>query len=548
MLSQHKHRDLIIIGIVTACIFLPYLDLFVVNIMEARNFTTAREMVELNHWLLPTMNGEPRYEKPPLPTWLTALAYYFGGDRIFFLRLPAALIAMVMVFFQYFFSRTLTGDHRQALINSLILATSFYIVYLGRTGTWDIFCHSFMLGAIYCLFRAFHQDSGYHKYFIWSGIWMGLSYLSKGPISFYALLLPFLLAHIIAYGKTEMRGRWKSVIMMVLLFVVLSFWWMLYIYLVDADTGTEVLKKETTAWLTRHTRPFWHYWSFPVQSGIWTTLLVSGLMYRYCLKRLALTKEYKLAFWWTVLSVVLLSLFPEKKERYLMPVLIPGSLCIGFYVRLLIRHFHLRKHAPLAVSIPAIINFGIPILLCLTIPVIYYLLVYSVYDISLAQLLLTSVLFWGLALYMIRQLYLRQVYRLTYAVVSIIVVSILFMTPTVNYFFNSNPERHEFSMLKSEPSYANMNFYASEALRPELMWEIGRIVKPWADYPAIPQTATFGLFTESPIENTLPSEVLSKFNYRLEDVFDINYLPPASKKYRSHFKRHFYIVSPLAEN
>lgn len=40
------------------------------DIMEARNIVTAREMVADGNWLVPTMNGELRLEKPPLPTWV----------------------------------------------------------------------------------------------------------------------------------------------------------------------------------------------------------------------------------------------------------------------------------------------------------------------------------------------------------------------------------------------------------------------------------------------------------------------------------------------
>ena len=39
------------------------------NIMEARNLTTAREILQKNNWLEPTMNGELRLEKPPLPKY-----------------------------------------------------------------------------------------------------------------------------------------------------------------------------------------------------------------------------------------------------------------------------------------------------------------------------------------------------------------------------------------------------------------------------------------------------------------------------------------------
>lgn len=53
---------------VVACLMLfTHLDVIEVNIMEARNFITAREMATHNSWILTTLNDLPRYEKPPLP-------------------------------------------------------------------------------------------------------------------------------------------------------------------------------------------------------------------------------------------------------------------------------------------------------------------------------------------------------------------------------------------------------------------------------------------------------------------------------------------------
>lgn len=57
--------------------FIFNLDVLDVTIMEARNFITAREMTLDGNWLLTTMNGEPRYQKPPLPTWLAAISSFF---------------------------------------------------------------------------------------------------------------------------------------------------------------------------------------------------------------------------------------------------------------------------------------------------------------------------------------------------------------------------------------------------------------------------------------------------------------------------------------
>ena len=124
--------------------------------MEARNFTTAREMLHDGNWLLTTLNGEPRYQKPPLPTWLTAIsAAIFGLKSLTALRLPAALITVVLIVFSYILALKFTRSRTYSFISSLIMATSFYIIFAGRNGQWDIFTHGFMMVCIYQLYLFF---------------------------------------------------------------------------------------------------------------------------------------------------------------------------------------------------------------------------------------------------------------------------------------------------------------------------------------------------------------------------------------------------------
>src|SRR3712207_3615056 len=70
------------------------------SLMEARNFITVREMTQHRNWLIPTLNGEPRLAKPPLPTWITAVSALGSGGlyNLVALRLPAALIAAFAVY------------------------------------------------------------------------------------------------------------------------------------------------------------------------------------------------------------------------------------------------------------------------------------------------------------------------------------------------------------------------------------------------------------------------------------------------------------------
>ncbi len=78
---MNNRSYLIALALVSLAIFFPHLDVVEVNIMEARNFITAREMLDYGNWIQTTMNLEPRYEKPPLPTWLTALSGSIFGMK-----------------------------------------------------------------------------------------------------------------------------------------------------------------------------------------------------------------------------------------------------------------------------------------------------------------------------------------------------------------------------------------------------------------------------------------------------------------------------------
>lgn len=123
------------------------------DIMESRNLVTAHEMIEYDNWLVPTMNGELRLEKPPLPTWVAAGIEYLQPDNISLQRAAAGIMATMMAFFLYFLALALSGNRLLALLSALVLATSFNVIMAGRVATWDIYCHSFMLGAIFFFYR-----------------------------------------------------------------------------------------------------------------------------------------------------------------------------------------------------------------------------------------------------------------------------------------------------------------------------------------------------------------------------------------------------------
>src|SRR6516164_11323801 len=60
---------------------------------EPRFAEASREMRQSGDFLVPTLNHEYRFDKPPLIYWCQVLAYNFLGENDFAARLPSVIFA-----------------------------------------------------------------------------------------------------------------------------------------------------------------------------------------------------------------------------------------------------------------------------------------------------------------------------------------------------------------------------------------------------------------------------------------------------------------------
>ena len=529
--------DLITIALVCLAIFLPHLDVVEVNIMEARNFIAAREMLEYGNWIHTTMNLEPRYEKPPLPTWLTAFsASVFGVKSLFGLRLPAVLSVIFLIFTFYFLCIRILKDARQSLVATLILATSFYIIFSGRNGQWDIFAHAFMLFAIYQLFLAFESERPAWGHWLWSGLFLGLSFMSKGPISMFALLLPFLIAYGIAFRFKRFGNKLLPLVIALVLFAVTGLTWGIYIYYSDTSSAEYIADKETLAWANRSVKPFYHYWSFFTQSGIWTFFAFIGLLYPFMVKRVSDRKHYVFSMLWTLVSVVLLSLVPEKKERYLLPVLIPLAMNSSFYLFYLI-----KKAKSLARTDRRIANFGFGLigLIGIVFPFGVYLYFdgglqgyWTPYFLSSATLLTLGVL---LFVWLAQKNY----ERCFYGVILFICGIMLFAFPMAELLYD-NEEYLPLSGLRQMEGAESLPLYSTDKdlPSPELIFDLGEPVKRVAGQEDLPQAGSFGLL----VSDSVPDPVKETFRMELKANFDINNRKKGALGHKDRKTMRFYLM------
>lgn len=324
------------------CAIFSYSHLLGVDLMEARNFVAAREMVEYNNWLLPTMNGELRITKPPLPTWLTALAMKFAGSDANLLvnRLPTGLAALLLLFFFYKFALIYTECPETSKSSTLILATSYMFMFMSRRGNWDMMSQTFMMGTIFTLYKATKQEKGQIAYLAASGICAGLSVMCKGPVAMYGLLLPFLLSEFLNGEKKRYCQLWRIIGISVLITFLISAAWPTFIYYSHPKEFSEVGVTEITSWSNRHVKPLYWYLQFPAMTGVWMLFLLPALWMPHSSRINGERFPTAKVVAWIFISLILLSLIPEKKDRYLLPLTIPMALLIGAYINGLTKSAH----------------------------------------------------------------------------------------------------------------------------------------------------------------------------------------------------------------
>lgn len=542
-----------LLALICATIFFVNLGSLPVNIMEARNFITAREMLQDGNWMLPTINGEPRYQKPPLPTWLTAFsAAIFGIKEVWALRLPAAIMAMglVLIFYKLGLKITSTNNpHKQnqkyAFLSALILATSFYIVASARDGQWDIYTHAFMVFSIYPLIKLFTEKVHRYRNAILAGLFFGCSFLSKGPVSFYALLLPFLISFGIVYRYKDFKSRILPTLVFILVAIIVSSWWHFYTLMFDKEAVLEITKNETSNWTSYETKPFYYYWSFFTQSGLWTIPAFIALLYPYLKSRVFDKKAYLFTFLWTIGSVSLLSIIPEKKSRYLLPVLIPLALNTGFYIEYLIRSFSFLNNKK--ETFPVYFSFLLIGIIGIAFPIGGYYFLKDGLDTNWFWFIALSVSLVTTGVLIFRFMFKKDIEKVFYLNIAFIVAIMIFGLPLVNAIV-VNPEYKPMSDLKQREKNNALSVYEFADMTPELIWDYGSkmVLLVEDNQVTLPSENKFGVTVS---EDNLDFFKRSFKDYKVEEQtkYDMNIKGRDSRTHKNRLYRYFFLVTKISD-
>ncbi len=303
---------------------------------EARILLTAQEMNRKGTWLIPTVAGEGRLEKPPLYVWTVKLASLFSNTVTpRESRIPGALAVLGLVMLAGWwayaeYSRYPREDNPDvppegwALLTGLLVATSPEIFKIAREGMTDSLFSFFCFAALYCFGESFEMRRSYYASRPWRQ-WVlagyaliGLGMMTKGPFSFLFVLIPYVTT-CMAY---RMRKPDWIHIPGVALALVIGGWWYAVAMMLDSSASgvffSELFSRRFGPAATDR-RAFYFYIYFIFHSFLPWALLSLAMVWRTLVRK----ERTPTRLMWTcalLSGAIWLSLVGTKKDEYFIPV------------------------------------------------------------------------------------------------------------------------------------------------------------------------------------------------------------------------------------
>ena len=166
----------------------------------------SAEMDANGAWLTPTLDGQPKWFKPPLLYWAERVAYGAFGRGFFGGRLPAALCAIALAMLTGALARRMYGEHAE-LLATLLVGSAFGWVKFGRLAMMDAPMALAFTAAAYGAWRACEEDRP--AQLLWAGAGAGTAFMLKGPVG--AVIVLFLAGGYVALRRPRLLvGRYTA--------------------------------------------------------------------------------------------------------------------------------------------------------------------------------------------------------------------------------------------------------------------------------------------------------------------------------------------------
>lgn len=348
---MRKVQSLELIIVAGFCGFLFFYGLGNLGLLgpdEPRYAQVAREMLERNDFITPTLHGEPWLEKPALYYWRAMLAFDTFGVKDWVARLPSATFALGMIVVIFFHMRRFRPGAQ--LDAALITASCAAVIGFARGASTDMQLAAPFTVAMLGWYAWY--ETGKKIWLVDVYFFLAVATLAKGPVA------PFLAGAVVLvfcglrheFKKSLATLWWPGI----LLYCVIVLPWFVAVQIKNPQfLKVFILEHNLARFSTdtfRHSQPFWYYVPVLLLSLVpWTFFAAPAMVdaVRSCLKDWRIPKganneranvdafpEYLVT--WAALIVVFFSISRSKLPGYILPAIAPCTILTADFLQ--------RKH------------------------------------------------------------------------------------------------------------------------------------------------------------------------------------------------------------
>lgn len=317
----------------------------------------SKNMVLSNDYLVMKWQPDkPWYEKPPLYMWLMAFSMKLFDFTSYAAKLPSAIFGFLTLLVIYSFAQKLF-NRTSAFLASFVLLTTVHFLYYSRMAMTDITNIFFMTYALYLYYLA--KETEKLKYWIFSGLFIGLAVMTKGVIGFIPYVIIGLYELYLLISKQQKIDLWliKKYLSLFMVSVVVFLPWHLEMYKIFGMTfinqylGYHVIARATEAIEDKGQPWWWYFVVMKVSMRIWFVALLASLPW-FILnlvnnsQKIIEKNKYVLLTIWSVFIIFFFSIAKSKLVWYILPVYPVLAIIVGRFLERCL-NFLMQKYAVL---------------------------------------------------------------------------------------------------------------------------------------------------------------------------------------------------------
>ncbi|QDV40727.1 Undecaprenyl phosphate-alpha-4-amino-4-deoxy-L-arabinose arabinosyl transferase [Stieleria neptunia] len=306
---------------------------------ETRYAEIPREMLVSGNWVLPQLNFQPYYDKPPLLYWLCAISYRVFGVSEWSARLVPALAAFGTLLATMWFGNRNFGS-RIGLFATGVLMLSVGFVFTSRYLLIDGVLTLLTTLSLFSVYEAIKPAVG--KRTLHLGWWLaaatfcGLAFLTKGPLALVLLLPPLIVFSWLTESYVAPTIRHYLMLLGVVAGITAP--WLVAVSMQAPSFLVEFFYRHNVARFAGefHARPIWFFIPVLLLAGHpWTFLTIPYAGFLTSRTRsVSQSRPPVLGFMmlWSGWCFVFFSIAKCKLPTYLLPAAPALSLMVGHYL------------------------------------------------------------------------------------------------------------------------------------------------------------------------------------------------------------------------